>query len=148
MLKTTSSSSPRTDLSNKITFSQPQSHATVRLNSEKCIFPVQRLHQVGGAVLCVVAGASSKSLHYVKKMFSTISKLTMADLRKEIWSRAYCRSHLGIFDLPVLFEKRDSLTRLSLTKCFEVFMLQHKKADRSVMASGSTNLKLRNFCGF
>jgi hypothetical protein len=30
------------------------------------------------------SGADSKSLHYVKKMFSTISKLTMADLRNII----------------------------------------------------------------
>jgi hypothetical protein len=31
MLKTTSGSSPRTDLSSNITFSQPKSHATVPL---------------------------------------------------------------------------------------------------------------------
>jgi hypothetical protein len=87
ILKTISGSSSSTDLSNNITFSQSQSHATVLLSSfYTCVFP---LFSIGGHHIGIYVGDIRHwaFLYDIREDFVCI-KVSYSDIRKKNFARA------------------------------------------------------------
>jgi hypothetical protein len=100
MLKTTSGSSSRTDLSNIITFSLSQSHATVPLRSLKTIinsqWPVPKTGFFNYSSFCLSPTKNTNSRRGPKKSSPVDVKETIGTVKsllQSISSHKYCIGH-------------------------------------------------------